>query len=246
MRYLYVLYAVLSFSVLFLVLFPFFLLLGWMGKWGRKVIWQLIRLWSYIWFFLIGMPVKRVYREKPQKGRPYIVVANHISYLDTAMIFRAIPFYVRPLAKSELARIPLFGYLYRQMAVLVARSDPKSRLKSMQHLRRTLQREGSIFIFPEGAFNETGQPLKSFYDGAFRLAINTGTPILPVLFPDTTRRWHYKSFWSWSPGVSRAVFLPEVSVTGLDKADIPKIKEQVYRMMEAELIQLGAKPEGHV
>lgn len=242
LRYLYVLYAITTFVILFLILFPFFLLFGWMGQWGRQVIWQLIRAWSYIWFFLIGMPVKRIYRQRPEKGKHYIVVANHISYIDTAMIFRAVPFFVRPLAKSELARIPLFGYLYRQMAVLVERGSAKSRLKSVQHLRRSLQREGSIFIFPEGAFNETGEPLKSFYDGAFRLALHTRTPILPVLFPDTVKRWHYKSFWSWSPGISRAVFLPEISVAGLERTDIPLLKEQVYQTMDTALRQLTATP----
>jgi len=236
---LYVSYAVLVFALLFLILFPLFLLLGWMGKWGRKMIWRMIQLWSYAWFFLIGMPVKRVYHQRPRKDNNYVVVANHVSYLDTPMIFRAIPFFVRPLAKSELARIPLFGYLYRQMAVLVERNNPRSRQKSVHDLRRTLQREGSVFIFPEGSFNQTEEPLKSFYDGAFRLAISTGVPILPVVFPDTIRRWHYKSFWAWTPGRSRAVFLPEVSVAHLNKSDITRLKAQVHQMMTEELLRLS-------
>lgn len=231
MRYFYTIYCIAVFVIFFLVLFPFFVLFSFFGAWGRKAIWQLIRGWSYVWFFLIGMPARRVYMQRPQKGKNYVVVANHISYLDTPLIFRTIPFFVRPLAKKELAKIPLFGFLYKQMAVLVDRSDVKSKSKSMQMLRRSLQREGSIFIFPEGTFNETGKPLKDFYDGAFRLALRTNTPILPVIFPDTYKRWHFSSFWSWNAGINRAVFLPEVELTEFLPNDIQGLKKKVFDMM---------------
>ena len=228
MRYLYVSYCIILFVVFFLVLFPFFLLFGFFGAWGRKAVWQIIRGWSYVWFFLIGMPAKRIYLQKPDKRRNYIVVANHVSYIDTPLIFRTIPFFVRPLAKKELAKIPLFGRLYKQVAVLVDRSDASSKSKSIHLLRRTLQSEGSIFIFPEGTFNETEDPLRPFYDGAFRLALRTGTNILPVIFPDTIKRWHYSSLWKWSPGINRAVFLPEVSVADFDVNDIQGLKKKVF------------------
>lgn len=237
MRYIYVLYAIVLFVVFFLALFPFFILFSFFKAWGRKAIWQLIRGWSYVWFFLIGMPVRRVYLQKPVRKRNYIVVANHVSYLDTPLIFRAIPFFVRPLAKKELAAIPLFGFLYKQMAVLVDRSDATSKWKSIHMLRRTLQREGSIFIFPEGTFNETSEPLKPFYDGAFRLALRTNTPILPVIFPDTIKRWHYSSLWKWSPGINRAIFLPEVAIEEFQPNDIQGLKQRVFDMMAAEKLK---------
>lgn len=239
MRSLYVLYCVTLFVAFFLVLFPFFILLSLFGAWGRKAIWQLIRGWSYVWLFLIGMRAKKVYRQRPDKRKNYIVVANHISYIDTPLIFRTIPFFVRPLAKKELAKIPLFGFLYKQMAVLVDRSDAGSKSKSIHMLRRTLQREGSIFIFPEGTFNETADPLKSFYDGAFRLALRTNTPILPVIFPDSVKRWHYSSFWKWSPGINRAIFLPEVGVDEFEPNDIQGLKKKVFDQMWQALIEAG-------
>jgi len=241
MRYLYVIWSITTFIIFFLALFPVFLFLSFFGAWGRKAIWQVIRAWSYVWFFLIGMPAPRVYRQKPVKGRNYIVVANHVSYIDTPLIFRTIPFYVRPLAKAELAKIPLFGFLYRQVAVLVDRADGKSKAKSVQMLRRTLQREGSIFIFPEGTFNETDEPMKFFYDGAFRLALRTNTPILPVIFPDTIRRWHYSSLWKWSPGKNRAVFLPEVGVAEFEPNDIAGLKKKVFDMMWAAKSEFDLK-----
>ena len=70
----------------------------------------------------------------------------------------------------------------------------------MRLMWRMLKKECSIIIFPEGTFNETEAPLKEFYDGAFRLAINTQTEIWPVLFPDTVDRWHFSHWWKLWPG----------------------------------------------
>ncbi len=235
MRYLYVLYCSLLFISLFLLLFPVFLLLSFFGKKGRKATWYVVKGWSYVWFTLIGMWVKCIYQAKPQKGRHYIVVANHTSYIDTPLIFRTIPFFVRPLAKTELSRVPLFGFLYRQLAVLVDRSDSASKAKSVRLLRETLDKEGSIFIFPEGTFNETEQPLKNFYDGAFRLALETRTPILPVIYPDAVLRWHYRSFWSWSPGLNRAVILPEVDSSAFLPDNTEGFRQEVFAVMKEAL-----------
>jgi len=236
MRYLYSTWCILTFAVTFLLLFPVFVILSFFGNRGRRAIWQVIRAWSFAWFFLIGMQVKLRYSgARPGKKQPFIVVANHSSYIDVPLIFRAVPFFVRPLAKAELAKVPLFGYLYRQMAVLVDRSDNKSKAHSIQKLRRALSREGSIFIFPEGTFNETEQPLKFFYDGAFRLALQTRTPLLPVIFPDAVDRWHYQGVFHWSRGTITARFLPPVAVEPFLPNDIQGLKSKIFRMMEEAL-----------
>jgi 1-acyl-sn-glycerol-3-phosphate acyltransferase len=183
--------------------------------------------------------VRREYIQRPDRKKQYIVIANHWSYLDTAMIFRAIPFYARPLAKYELSKIPLFGFLYKTMAIIVDRENPESRLKSLHLLKHTIEAEKtSIFIFPEGTFNETNEPLKSFYDGAFRIAIETQTPILPVLFPDTRKRWHYRSFWAWSAGISRAVFLPEIDVRNYSTNDVAALRDKTHQAMWRAMLDI--------
>src|SRR5690554_6428577 len=123
MRYLYAVYCVITFGILFLICFPFFLFFSLFGDKGRKVIWYIIKIWGYIWFFISGFRVKTIYPTTFNPDKSYIIVANHHSYLDTAMIFRCMPFQVKPLAKKELAKIPLFGFLYKQMTVLVDRND---------------------------------------------------------------------------------------------------------------------------
>jgi 1-acyl-sn-glycerol-3-phosphate acyltransferase len=107
-------------------------------------------------------------------------------------------------------------------------------------LKSVIKKGISIFIFPEGTFNETGQPVKEFFDGAFRIAIETQTPLKPVLFLDTHARQHYNSVFSLNPGRSRSVFLAPVPVAGLTSADLPALKKKVFAMMEEKLKEYQA------
>lgn len=226
----YTAFVAITFIVSVLVAFPFFVVIS-LGNntAARKAIHSIIRYWSIGWLWLIGMPVKVIGRQ-PQ-GR-YIIVVNHISYMDTLVIFPAVATYFRPLGKKEISKIPVLGFIYKQLVILVDRSNAVSRAISMRLMWRVLRKEGDILIFPEGTFNETGAALKSFYDGAFRLAVNTGTDILPLVLPDTVNRWHFSGWWKIWPGKNRAIFLPPVKAGG---KDISTLKQEVFMKMEQEL-----------
>lgn len=234
MTKLYTLYASITFCILFFVFFPFILLFGICKQ--KKILWHITRVWSSIWLFFLAMPTRIIY-DYPytDTNKGYIVVANHQSYLDTPLIFKAIPFMVSPLAKFELSKIPLFGYLYKQMTVLVDRSSTESKVQSMKTLRSIIENGQSIFIFPEGTFNETSEPMLPFYDGAFKIAIQTQTPILPMLFPDTAKRFHYSSFWKWSPGVNRVIYLEPILTEGLTVKDIASLKAKTRQLMSEKM-----------
>jgi 1-acyl-sn-glycerol-3-phosphate acyltransferase len=232
----YTVYVVVTFLAGLLVTFPFFLLLSFGNNYGsRKAIWTIIRYWARIWLWAIGMPL-RLCGPRPPASR-YIVVANHISYLDTVVLFPALPGYFRALGKKEFSRVPILGFVYRQLAIMVTRTSAESRTKSMRIMWRVLKNEGDILIFPEGTFNETGKPLKDFYNGAFRLAITTQTPILPIIFPDTVHRWHYSAWWKVWPGTNRAVYLPPIAVAGMTMNDLASLKQQVTEVMQAALMK---------
>lgn len=230
----YTAYVIITFLIGLAITFPAFLILG-IGNniASRRVIYYIIVYWARIWLWVIGMPL-RVVGPKPPEGR-YIVVANHISYLDTVVLFPGLPHYFRALGKKEFSKWPLMGFLYKQVAIMVTRDNAQSRAKSMRLMWRVLKQEGDILIFPEGTFNETGKRLKDFYNGAFRLAITTQTPILPVVFPDTVHRWHYSGWWKLWPGINRAVYLPPIPVAGMTMTELPALKQAVYSAMENEL-----------
>ncbi|HVK97845.1 MAG TPA: lysophospholipid acyltransferase family protein, partial [Flavisolibacter sp.] len=124
--------------------------------------------------------------------------------------------------------------------VTVDRSSVTNRFKSVQLLKSILKKGISVVVFPEGTFNTTNKPLLDFYDGAFRIAIETGTPIKPVLLLDTFKRMHYNSVFSLTRGKSRSIFLEEVDVNGLTLQDVSALKEKVYQLMEAALIEYRA------
>lgn len=230
----YTAFVVITFVASLLITFPFFFVLGLINNpSSRQVLYRFIKSWSVFWLWLIGMPLK-VSGVVPEKKR-YIVVANHISYLDTVVLFPSLPAYFRALGKSEIARIPVLGMIYRQLVVMVDRSSAESRTQSMRTMHRVIETECDIMIFPEGTFNETGDVLKSFYNGAFRLAVATQTDILPVVYPDTIHRWHYSAWWKLSPGVNRAIILEPVSVSGKTTDDIPYLKDIVAKKMTEEL-----------
>lgn len=241
LQVLYTIYALLLFVVIMLLVFPFVIIASFFGRIkGGNAIYRLCMLWADIWFPLVFIWHKNIYEQKLRAHQSYIFVANHISYLDAALIVKTFRHPLRALGKVELSKVPVFGYIYKRAIVTVDRSSTANRSRSVQILKSVLRKEISILVFPEGTFNETGKPLKHFYDGAFRIAIETGTPIKPVLFLDAYNRLHYKSLFTFNPGISRSVFLEEIPTTGLHIKDVPHLKEKVFRLMEAKLKEYKA------
>jgi 1-acyl-sn-glycerol-3-phosphate acyltransferase len=241
-RIIYNLYALIWFVLFTLLVFPLVILFSFSGKIaGGNAICRLCRIWGDCWYFLIGIRHRNIFESRPDPEKTYVFVSNHISYLDIPGIFKSIRGrYFRVLAKAELSKVPVFGYIYRRGAVMVDRSSSSHRARSVRELKKLLAHRISIFIFPEGTFNETGHPLKSFYDGAFRISIQTQTPVKPLLFLDHYTLMNYHSLFSLRPGRSRTVFLDEISPAGYTLSDIRLFKEKVYHIMEQKLREYRA------
>ena len=235
---LYVIYAFVVFVALMIPVFIWSLLVLPFGRIkGGNLIYYACMVWADVWFLLVFIWHKNIHMEKLKKDQSYIFVANHISYLDAALIPKTFRHPIRPLGKVEMSKVPVFGFIYKNTIVTVDRSNAANRTKSVQVLKSILRKGVSVLVFPEGTFNLSHSPLKAFYDGAFRVAIETGTPVKPVLFLDAYDRLHYKSIFSLNPGRSRSVFLPEISVEGLTLKDVSSLKARVFEIMEAALIE---------
>jgi len=232
----YNIYALIVFVVLMFALLPFFLLASWGGpvSGGNRAI-RLCTFWADVWTFLIGIRHRTTQEVPHDPTRPYIFVANHISFIDAVFLVKSIRQHFRPLARAETSALPVFGFIYRHATVTVDRSDPVNRAASVNRLKALLRKKVSVFVFPEGTFNMGNQPLKSFYDGAFRVALETGTPIKPILFLDGFDRMHYSRLASLTPGTSRAVYLEEISVEGYNLSDVALLRDKVFGLMEQKL-----------
>lgn len=238
---LYLLWAYLTFIAGLLIVFPGVLIALVAGQpFAGNLVIKLSRAWSDGWLFCIGIRHQNIVESPVNPNRHYVFVANHISYLDIPLIFQGIrKNHLRVLGKMEMSKIPVFGLLYRLAVVLIDRSSQTSRKKSIIRLQEILSQNISIFIFPEGTFNETGHPLKHFYDGAFKIAIETQTPIKPLVFLDALDRFHYRSIFSLTPGRSRCVQLPEISVEGYTHHDVEALKNATFEAMKACIEKYG-------
>ena len=240
-HFLYWLYAVVLFVAIMLLIFPFVITASFFGRIrGGNMIFRLCMLWADIWFLLVFIRVKRIYESQHDKLKPYIFVTNHISYLDAAIIVKAYRQPLRPLGKVEMSKVPIFGFIYRKAIVTVDRSSADNRADSVRILKSIISKGISVLVFPEGTFNMTHQPLKDFYDGAFRVAIETQTPVKPVLFMDAYARLGYESIFLLNPGLCRIVYLDEIPVDGFTINDIALLKEKIFRIMEDKLLQYEA------
>ncbi|MBU6158068.1 MAG: 1-acyl-sn-glycerol-3-phosphate acyltransferase [Bacteroidetes bacterium] len=237
----YAFYAILMFVLILLVVMPFALLLARFNKKQKGLaVMRLAHIWSDVWLWLIGIRHQRIVEAELEKGKSYIFVSNHNSYMDIPQLLQAVRSPLKGLGKAEVGDIPLFGIIYKAGVVTVNRSCAEARARSVAELKELLHDGISIYIAPEGTFNESNVPLSKFYDGAFRLAIQTQTPIKPLLFLDAVDRMHWSSLLTINPGKLRTVYLDAISPAGYTEADLPVLRQKVYDVMEAKLREYKA------
>lgn len=152
------------------------------GRWQRF----LYRLWGGTVLGIFGAHGRVVGAEKLKPGANYVIVSNHLSLVDTPMMFRWLPIPFKFLAKRELLKVPFIGwYLNRARHLTVDRASLRSSIESMNECARLIrERHLSVIIFAEGTRSLTGE-MQSFKDGAAYLAIQSGTPVAPIAMVGT-------------------------------------------------------------
>jgi 1-acyl-sn-glycerol-3-phosphate acyltransferase len=196
---------------------------------GTEFFRRVSKVWMTIFLYLIGCPIKVKGRHHFKKGQAYIVTCNHNSLMDVPLSTPFIPGPNKTIAKVEMSRIPVFGMIYTRGSVLVDRKSDESRRKSFEEMRAVLAQGMHMCIYPEGTRNKTGEPLKSFYEGAFKLASDTGTPIIPALIFNTGKVLpSNRKFFLWPKPLS-IHFLEPIPVS--QKEDPGVLKEKVFKTM---------------
>lgn len=199
---------------------------------ASKAIQTSFQIWMGFYLPAIFCPVKHVGRENFRKGQNYVVTLNHNTLADVPVSTPGIPGPNRTLAKVEMSKIPIFGYIYTSGSILVTRQDAQSRAESYGKMQHALEQGLHLCLFPEGTRNKTNEPLARFYDGAFKVAIIAQKPIIPGLIFGTKSILHpTKKMWAW-PHRIEFHFLPEISTQGLQVEDSAQLKQQVYQVMK--------------
>lgn len=211
---------------------PFFLIPPLFGEGGLTVTYSFLRLWSWLFSKLNFIPYEIHGREHIKKGKSYIYVSNHTSFLDIPALLLALPGQFRPLAKKELLKIPIFGWIARVATVIVDRTNHDSRLESLERLKKTLAKGISILIFAEGTQNRTKEILQPFKDGAFRMALETKQPILPMMVLGAGKLMPPGKF-KVLPGRIKIVIGEEIPVDSYTAKDLQQLKTKVFETMKA-------------
>ena len=184
--------------------------------------------WMAVFFIFSG--VRRVFKgqEYFKKGQNYVVICNHRSLMDPPLSTPAIPGPNKTIAKIEMAKVPVFGVIYRSGAVLVDRKSEQGRRQAYLKMKEVLDRGLHMCIYPEGTRNKSNEPLQTFHDGAFRLAADAKKAIIPALIFNTEKVMPRKAFFFW-PAKVEMHFLPPIDSSG---KTIRELKEEAFSVMK--------------
>ncbi len=186
------------------------------------------RVWMKFYLFLIASPVKVVGADYFKNNKNYVVVCNHSSFMDIPV---TTPFMPRPnktIGKSTFAYIPFVNIFYVIGSILIDRKSDKSRRDSYKKMKAVLANGFDMVIYPEGTRNRSADPLKPFYDGAFKLAIESGKAVIPTLLFNTRKVLPVNKPFYLFPHKMEMHFLPPVESTGISSKEL---KEKVFRIM---------------
>jgi 1-acyl-sn-glycerol-3-phosphate acyltransferase len=237
-RMLYKLWFLLVFFVSILILYPFFKYL--LAKRARyPQAFKLMRAWAGFLQWSMLAPVK-VEKRAELPDPPYIVCANHSSYLDIVQMYNVIPDYFLFLGKHTLRKWPLFRMFFKDMNIAVNRLNRVEAARSLERSAQALREGTCISIFPEGTIPPSAPRLGPFKAGAFKLAIDEQVPIVPVVFLENWRIFgdpdkpHYNR---GRPGIARTVIQPWVSTKGLTTEDMVDLQHRVFDLIEEALVE---------
>ena len=228
----YSVYGLLVFSSLF-IFFSIPLLLGiWFKGLKRMAYWAHHKI-ARIFFTLIFIPMKVRYEEGVDLNNQYVIIANHFSYIDIPAIAALnIPF--KFIGKMQVNNIPILGYIFRNLHIMVDRDRKDSRKQTYIDSFKSIDEGYSIGIFPEGGIKTEKVPtMAPFKNGAFAMALEKQIPILPVSLLGAYKIMKGSFYIRWSP--CEIICHKPISTDGFTTKDVDKFRDKCYKILQAEL-----------
>lgn len=221
------------FGLSLLIMMPFLFILT-IHENQYSTLYKIIRAFSKALIFVMGFRLKKQIEEPLDKTQSYMFCPNHTSMLDPFILISMVKNPIVFVGKAELKKIPVFGFFYKRICILVDRSSQKSRKEVYFSAKRRLKNGTSVAIFPEGLVPSEDVILSPFKNGAFSLAIEHQIPIVPATYYDCKR------FFSWTyfkgrPGIIRIKQHKPIYTNGLDKKSLNTIKEQTFAVLFKDL-----------
>jgi 1-acyl-sn-glycerol-3-phosphate acyltransferase len=233
LRKLHTAYGFVVFTLLFILFYPLFLI----PIFFKRQFWltgALNRWWAKFLFPLVFLPYEVECRAALDSKRQYVFCPNHASYLDIPVLGLN-PVNAIFVGKSEVEKVPLFGFMYRKLHITVDRASLKSKLNSLKRSKEAIDEGKSVVIYPEGGIMASNPPrMTRFKDGAFHVAIEKQIPIVPVtipynwiILPDHPMVLHRRKI--------KVIFHEPIETMGLHLADTDILKEKIFKIIDGEL-----------
>lgn len=221
-------------AVPIIVFFPVLLVLSSYERWYPQFFWVARNIWARTILFGMGFFPRFDREEELEKGKSYMLVANHTSMTDIMLMLRASknPFVF--VGKKELVKIPVFGFFYKRVCIMVDRSSVRSRSGVYIRAQRRLGQGLSVCIFPEGGVPDEEVILDEFKDGAFKMAIEHRIPVVPMTFYDNKKRFPW-TFFKGGPGRMRVKVHKFIDTTGMSIDQRGELKQRCRNLILNDL-----------
>lgn len=235
---LYRLYFAIVFFAVLTILYPVFWIML-LNEKNFQTVWKVKVMTARLILFLDFIFVRRKIRAKQLDG-PYVVCANHTSYLDIIAFYAILPknrFLF--MGKSELLRWPIINIFFSKMDIAVNREKRHSAMKSLVRAKREIENGWSIVIFPEGGIPLKSPKMGEFKNGAFKIAMEMEVPILPISCLDNWRLFGTDPLLSARahPGISNIIIHDPIPTKGLEKKDLVNLRQKTFEAINEPLLQ---------
>jgi len=236
-KLLYRIYVLAYFVLLTVLLYPIFRYL--LAKKERfPTAFKLIRVYSKVWLYGIGVFIKVKGKENILKDQPFLICSNHSSYLDPGIIYAIFKQHFVFTGKKEIENWPLFHIFYTSgMNILVDRHNKVGALKSFKRMMEVIDEGQPLMILPEGTIPKDAPKLGEFKSGAVSIAIQKQIPIIPMTQTTNWKRLQRSGLFKGkaSPGIAEVIIHPPIPTKGLTRKDTDALQEKLHAIINAPL-----------
>lgn len=231
-------YVGILFVVMAIFFFPFIYPLLFSDR-NKKRAFRVFVVWSWTFRIVCFYHIKRIRKAKLPKG-PYIILANHMSYLDIFVMYSILPqneFLF--LGKGELLRYPIIKAYFKRLNIPVHRSDRLKAARSLVKAKEEVNKGWSIVIFPEGRIPNVNPKMIPFKAGAFQLAQTLNLPIVPLTFTNNHLLFSDPTFilGPARPGLSKVYMHDFISATEVSSMTQKELMTHCFALLNGPLLE---------
>jgi 1-acyl-sn-glycerol-3-phosphate acyltransferase len=238
--YLYLLSKLVFIPLIALVTAGFGCIAGICGLWdrsGRQQHW-LAQRWAATMLRVTFSPVQVVGGEKLERSPVAVYASNHLSYMDTPVLFAKLPFQFRILAKQGLWKIPFVGWYLERSGLPIDEASPRSAVAGLLRGVAALKAGMPLVLFPEGARSPDGH-LQTWASGAAFMALRAGVPLVPLALVGTYELLPIHVY-SLRPRPVMIIVGDAISTEGLTVKDSDALTERLYEEIAKMYYQYSA------